>query len=35
MKRREREHDEILREDEKRFQMLEKLLREIGISMKK
>jgi hypothetical protein len=35
MKRKEREHDEMMREDKKRFQMLEKLLKEIGISMKK
>jgi hypothetical protein len=35
MERRKREHDEMMREDEKRFQMLEKLLEEIGIFTKK
>jgi hypothetical protein len=35
MKRRSREHDEMIREDEKRFQMLEKLLKEIGIYLRK
>jgi hypothetical protein len=35
MKRKNREHDERMREDEKRFQMLEKLLEEIGFFTKK
>ncbi len=35
MKRKEREHNEMLREDEKRFLMLSKLLKEIGFSLRK